>query len=164
MHDSLEAANFSCVVSISFLNCCLSTLISFPTHNGLNSFLREHPCLWRSKNTACYLLKTKWLREKKLVKSSKFEKHSKAWSFHYECSTFLIRSLSIKYKIFNKIAWIWSHHLHLQWKFILLAGKFTWGNKAKHCWVMSTNFLFSKVCWQCPAMFCLYTSSKLSRL
>ena len=26
------------------------------------------------------------------------------------------------------------------------AGKFTWGNKAKHCWVMSTNFLFSKVC------------------
>ena len=28
---------------------------------------------------------------------------------------------------------------------------------------MSTNFLFSKVCWQRPAMFCLYTSSKLSR-
>ena len=27
---------------------------------------------------------------------------------------------------------------------------------------MSTNFLFSKVCWQHPAMFCLYTSSKLS--
>ena len=65
-------------------------------------------------------------------------------------------------KIFKKIAWIWSHHLHLQWKFNLLAGKFTWGNKAKHCWVMSTNFLFPKVCWQCPAMFCLYTSSKLS--
>ena len=28
---------------------------------------------------------------------------------------------------------------------------------------MSTNFLFSKVCWQCPAKFCYYTSSKLSR-
>ena len=28
---------------------------------------------------------------------------------------------------------------------------------------MSTNFLFSKVCRQCLAMFCLYTSSKLSR-
>ena len=41
-------------------------------------------------------------------------------------------------------------------------GKFAWGVKAKHCWVMSPNFLFSKVCWQCPAMFCLYTSSKLS--
>ena len=26
---------------------------------------------------------------------------------------------------------------------------------------MSTNFLFSKVCWQCPAMCCLYTSSKI---
>ena len=60
--------------------------------------------------------------------------------------------------MFKKIAWIWSHHL--QWKFKLLAGKFTWGNKAKHCWVMSTNLLFSKVCWQHPAVFCLYTSSK----
>ena len=38
----------------------------------------------------------------------------------------------------KKIAWIRSHHLHLQWKFKLLARKFTWGNKAKHCWVMST--------------------------
>ena len=36
-------------------------------------------------------------------------------------------------------------------------------NKAKHYWVMSTDLLFSKVFWQCPAMFCLYTSSKLSR-
>ena len=35
-------------------------------------------------------------------------------------------------------------------------------NTAKHCWVMSTNFLFSKVYWQRPAMFCLSTSSKLS--
>ena len=26
---------------------------------------------------------------------------------------------------------------------------------------MSTNFLFLKVCWQRPAMFCFYTSSKL---
>ena len=43
-----------------------------------------------------------------------------------------------------------------------MVGKFTWGNKAKHCWVMTTNFLFSKVCWQRPAMVCLYTSSKLS--
>ena len=46
-----------------------------------------------------------------------------------------------------------------QWKFKLLAEKFTWAN---NCWVMSTNFWFSKVCWQCPAMFCLHTSSKLS--
>ena len=30
-------------------------------------------------------------------------------------------------------------------------GNFTWGNKAKHCWVISTNFLFSKVGWQCAA-------------
>ena len=26
--------------------------------------------------------------------------------------------------------------------------KIPWYNKAKHFWVMSTNFLFSKVCWQ----------------
>ena len=25
---------------------------------------------------------------------------------------------------------------------------FTWGGKAKHCWMMSINFVFSKVCWQ----------------
>ena len=63
--------------------------------------------------------------------------------------------------IFFKVAWSQSHLI--QWKFKLLAGKFTWGNKAKHCWVMWTNFLFLKACWQYPAMFCLYTSSKLSR-
>ena len=77
---------------------------------------------------------------------------------------------TIKLKRFKKIAWIRSHHLHLQWKFKLWAGKFAWSVKAKHCWgdkakccwVMSINFLFSKRCWQCPATFCLYTSSKLS--
>ena len=38
-------------------------------------------------------------------------------------------------------------------------------NKATHSWVMSTKFLFPKVCWQSPAMCCLDsvdTSSKLS--
>ena len=58
-----------------------------------------------------------------------------------------------KWERLKKIAWIQS--LHLQWKFKLSVGKFTWGNKAKHCWVMSTNFLFSK-------MFCLSTTCKLS--
>ena len=72
-------------------------------------------------------------------------------------------NIFIKKKRFKKIAWIWSYHLHLQWKLKLLARNFTWGNKVKHCWVMSTNFLFSKVCGQCPAMFCHNTSSKLSR-
>ena len=48
--------------------------------------------------------------------------------------------LILKQKRFKKIAYIWSHYLHLHWKFKLLAGKFTWGNKGKHCWVMSTNF------------------------
>ena len=41
----------------------------------------------------------------------------------------------------------------------IIGRKVTWGNKAKHCWVITTNFLFSKVCWQPPAMFSLYTSS-----
>ena len=53
-------------------------------------------------------------------------------------------------KIFKKIAWIRSHHLHPQGEFKLFEGKFTWGNRAKHCWdcwVVSTNFLFSKVCF-----------------
>ena len=47
-------------------------------------------------------------------------------------------------------------YLHLQLKFKLLAGKFTLGNTTNHCWVMFTNFFFSKVT--------LCTSSKLSRL
>ena len=40
-----------------------------------------------------------------------------------------------------------------RYKFKLLAGKFTWGNKAKYYWFILTNSLFSKICWQCPAMF-----------
>ena len=63
----------------------------------------------------------------------------------------------MKYKRFKKL-----RSLHLHWKFKLFAGKFTWGDKAKHCLVMSTDFLFLKVCWQRPSMFCLYKSSKLS--
>ena len=35
-------------------------------------------------------------------------------------------------------------HQTFQRKFKLFEGKFTWGNKAKHYWVMSTFFLFSK--------------------
>ena len=53
--------------------------------------------------------------------------------------------LSLKYKRLKKIAWIKSHHLHLQWKFKLLEGKFTWRIEAKHCRVMSTNFLYFNV-------------------
>ena len=48
----------------------------------------------------------------------------------------------IKWKRFKKIAWIWSHHLQLRWKFKLFAWKFAWGNKAKHCLVMDVNKLF----------------------
>ena len=56
-------------------------------------------------------------------------------------------SIILKYRRFEKIVWIQSHHLHhLQWKFKLLARKFTWSVKAKHC------FLSSKVCWQRPAI------------
>ena len=36
------------------------------------------------------------------------------------------------------------------------------GVKAQLCWMLSTNFWIQKVCWQCPAMFCLYASNKLS--
>jgi len=56
-----------------------------------------------------------------------------------------------------------SHYLHFQWKFKLLAGKFTWGNKAKHCWVISTNFLLSRVCWQCQQCFAFRGHSVTTR-
>ena len=74
---------------------------------------------------------------------------------------YLFDCFIVKKKRLKKIAWIRSHHLNLQWKLKLWAGKFTWGNKAKHCYVMSTNFWKQKVCWQRPAMW-LYTSSKFS--
>ena len=57
-----------------------------------------------------------------------------------------------KQRRFQKVAWIQSYHLHFQWKLKLWAGKFAWGVKVKHCWVLSTN-----------KMFCIYVSSKLSR-
>jgi hypothetical protein len=66
---------------------------------------------------------------------------------------------NVKEKRSKKIAWIWSYHLQIHKKFKLLAGKFTWGNKAKHCRVMSTKFGKQKR----PKMFCLYSSGKLSR-
>ena len=68
----------------------------------------------------------------------------------------------VKYKAFSKIVWIWSHHLHIHWKFKFWAGKFAWGVKANYCWALSTNFWKQKVCWHHPVMFCIITSSKLS--
>ena len=35
-----------------------------------------------------------------------------------------------------------TYHLYLQWKFKLWAGKFASDIKAKHSWMMSTNFFF----------------------
>ena len=74
----------------------------------------------------------------------------------------LASRLMLKLKRFKKIAWIWSHHLQVQWKFKWLAGKFSWDNKAKHCWVYVNKIFVLSVWWQSPAMFCPYTSSKLS--
>ena len=68
-------------------------------------------------------------------------------------------------KLNHKVEEIWEDSLHSipsplpPVKSQILGGKVYLSNKAKHCWVMSTNFLFSKG----PAMFCLYTSSKFSR-
>ena len=79
--------------------------------------------------------------------------------FRYDFNNYYVK---VKWQRFKKTAWIWSHHLHLQWKFNLLAGKFACDVKAKHCLALSANFWKQKVCWHHPAMFCLITSSKLS--
>ena len=49
---------------------------------------------------------------------------------------------NLKWKRIEKIAFVQPHHPHLEWKSKSLTGKFTWGNKANHRWVMTTNFLF----------------------
>ena len=36
-----------------------------------------------------------------------------------------------------------THSLKIQ----IMGGKFAWGVKAKHCWVLTTNFWKQKVCW-----------------
>ena len=60
------------------------------------------------------------------------------------CPQFCIQLVYEAEKILKKVAWIRSNHLQLQWKFKLWVGNFTWGNRTKHCWVMSKNFLFQK--------------------
>ena len=47
-------------------------------------------------------------------------------------------------KDFKRLAWIWFHRLHLQWKFKLWAGKFAWGVKAKCCWLLPIIWIFSE--------------------
>ena len=57
-------------------------------------------------------------------------------------------------KRFSKAAWIRSHHLYLEWKFKLLAGKFAWGVKAKlagHCQQTFENKKFVDITRQCFA-------------
>ena len=49
-----------------------------------------------------------------------------------------------------KVAWIQSHHLHLQWKFKLWAGHLAWGVKAKHCRAFEKKFV--DITQQCFAL------------
>ena len=51
----------------------------------------------------------------------------------------------LKQKKCKKTAWIPSHHLHLQWKFKLVAGMFNWGNKAKHLSTCQQSFCFQSL-------------------
>ena len=52
-------------------------------------------------------------------------------------------------RVEKKVAWIQSHHLHLQWISNYGRGKFAWSVKAKHCWDCQQIFCIQK--------FCLYT-------
>ena len=66
----------------------------------------------------------------------------------------------VKLKRFKKTTCIQYHQL--QWKFKLLAGKFTGGNKAKYCWVMSTNIFVLKSLSTMPSNVLSLHPSKLS--
>ena len=80
----------------------------------------------------------------------------------FTCFFRIFERLHLNFLLFSNLNWSNAQKMGPKfcWRPHLLAGKFTW---AKHCWVMSTNSCFLKICWQCPAMFCLYTSSKISR-
>ena len=106
--------------------------------------------------------------EKHLCSLKSFDTNAQSQLLHLRCTlrkpgVWLLRVCSLvqfQFSDYFKVENIWGDSLDMipspSVKIQLLAGKFTWGNEAKHCWVMSTNFLFSKVCWQRPAMFCLY--------
>ena len=80
-----------------------------------------------------------------IVKSSYFlflGKSSNVDSFHFHRAVchvthsearWPVRTILV-FQFFLKVAWIRSHHLHLQQKFKLWAGKFAEHVKAKHCW------------------------------
>ena len=61
---------------------------------------------------------------------------------------------------FKKIAWIRSHHLHLQWKFKLLAEKSTWGNEAKHFCQQTSNVLPLHLKQTFPPIIWIYTEGE----
>ena len=107
----------------------------------------------------CILIGRKYKKAEKLEMNSALEKllcrniiQQEEKGYQIPLGSLLLQKKVIfwhKFKVdrFKKISWTWSHHLHLWWKFKLLAGKFTWKQN---------------VCWHHPAMFCFYTSSKLS--
>ena len=54
---------------------------------------------------------------------------SKIWKL----KLYMKKNGKLKQKRFKKIAFVQSHHPHLEWKFKLLAEKFSWDVKSKHC-------------------------------
>ena len=44
------------------------------------------------------------------------------------------------------------HHLQFTWQIVPQSRCYS---SFQQCWMLSTNFWIQKVCWHCPAMFCL---------
>ena len=98
---------------------------------------------WQSKNWTHYF-HLRIITITATIEWPHFWLHAR-WKFEgdiHKKSNFVVGVNWWSKKIFKKIACIQSHHHHLQWKFKILAGKFAWGAKAKHCCALSTNFFF----------------------
>ena len=54
-------------------------------------------------------------------------------------------SLSVNSGKVEKLAWIWSHYLHLQWQLKLLAEKFV--DNAQQCFVFTPQAIFPLIIW-----------------
>ena len=94
----------------------------------------------------------------------KYTQYLKIWRYRHQSMSGRVCPILLSQlgAVVCKVDWIRSHHLHLQWKFKLWAGKFAWGVKANITGFCQQTFENKYVvCWHHPARFCLITSSKL---
>ena len=122
---------------------------------------REKNCKTGSQSSVCTTENQISVKFRFFEKDTKIWKNLplvyKAWNFEFTAISLYLQMLALKLQF--KVEKISKGSLDSipSVKIQIMGGKFAWGVKAKHCWLLSTNF---KVCWQHPAMFCRKNKNK----